>query len=844
MKDYLFREPRLLISRSGEIFLNFITCAFYVLAPFCAFALFVFGNAVSEGLGVLLLLFLADRALHFGEAERTLIEVDQGDGNVALALTPRGYRYISRAFRKSLFHGDNFYLSLFRGLISQHGIKIAVRRLGRASGELLEKLDAYENDIPRSNPSSAGLRAGKRPREELLVHAEILMRGAFRSAQASGERYIEPRNIFAALFAAADPAARKYFEVINLSFEEAQAAIIFARWSGTLSWLKRIPVVLGGFAHRPRFLRHRIINRAWTSRPTPILDSYSTDLTDLAREEKTGFLIGHKKEYDTLVHVISRIGKPNALLVGEPGAGKSTIIAHLAFNITKDLVPPILFDKRLVSLDVGELIAEATPEILAGRLRKIVEEILLAQNIVLFIPDAHNLFRTAQAKGINAIDVLLPVIKSEAIPTICETYPREFKQYIEPRSDFLDQFQVVRVDEISEEEATRFLIYTALLLERQSGIFATLQAVRGAVTIGHRYFTQKLLPGSAVDLLKQAFAVARERKLDAVSYDIVAEIAEGQSKIPIQQAGEVETEKLLNLENIIHKRLVNQNAAVAAVSSALREYRSGLSRRGGPIATFLFVGPTGVGKTELAKILAEAQFGTRDAMKRFDMSEYQDKQSIFQFIGTPDGERTGALTDAILANPYSLVLLDEFEKAHPDILNLFLQVFDDGRLTDGLGRTVNFENTIIIATSNAHSEFIKTEVEKGRQIEAIGEELKKKLTDYFKPELLNRFSNVIVFRNLKLEEIYIVTGFLIDEVAGLLRDTHGIELQVEDTAQKKIAELGYSPVFGARPLRQMISEKIRGVLAEKILRKEVGRGDTLILSVSGEEFTWRKEARQ
>ncbi|MEK7086680.1 MAG: AAA family ATPase, partial [Patescibacteria group bacterium] len=345
----------------------------------------------------------------------------------------------------------------------------------------------------------------------------------------------------------------------------------------------------------------------------------------------------------------------------------------------------------------------------------------LAGNIVLFVPNIHDLFRTAQNRSLNAIDMLLPVLKNESIPVVGESYPREFKQFIEPRSDFLEQFEVVSVEEISEAEAVRFLIYASLILERKFKVFITFRAVRKAVELAHRYFKNKQLPGSAADLLKQTLAEASHNRLKILTAEMIIGTAERQSKIPIQKASDEEIKKLLGLEVLIHERLINQNVAVASVSRALREYRSGLSRKGGPIAAFLFVGPTGVGKTELSKILAKIQFGSSEEMVRFDMSEYQDKQSIFRFIGTPDGERSGALTDAILAKPYSLILLDEFEKAHPDILNLFLQVFDDGRLTDSLHRTVDFQNTIIIATSNAHSDFIKTEIENGRKIEEMPE---------------------------------------------------------------------------------------------------------------------------
>ena len=316
--------------------------------------------------------------------------------------------------------------------------------------------------------------------------------------------------------------------------------------------------------------------------------------------------------------------------------------------------------------------------------------------------------------------------------------------------------------------------------------------------------------------------------------DVIA-VVERKINIPIQRAGKKETEKLLNLENIIHQSLIDQEQAVSNVSRALREYRSGLSRKGGPIASFLFVGPTGVGKTELSKILAKIQFGSENLMVRFDMSEYQTKESIMRFIGTPDGKISGSLTDAIMQKPFSLVLLDEFEKAYPDILNLFLQVFDDGRLTDSLGRTVDFSNTIIIATSNAHSNFIKDRIEAGDKIEKISEELKKKLTEYFKPELLNRFSQIMVFKNLSQEDIAAVAKLQLKSLAKDLEE-QGIDFLCDEEATRKIAELGYDPVFGARPLRGVISEKIRSVLAEKILRGEIVKGDSVKIGVKNKEI--------
>ena len=272
-----------------------------------------------------------------------------------------------------------------------------------------------------------------------------------------------------------------------------------------------------------------------------------------------------------------------------------------------------------------------------------------------------------------------------------------------------------------------------------------------------------------------------------------------------------------------------------AVSQSLREYRSGLSRDGGPIAAFLFVGPTGVGKTELSKILARIQFGSEKLMARFDMSEYQTKESISRFIGSSDGKIAGSLTEAIIQRPYSLILLDEFEKAHPDILNLFLQVFDDGRLTDALGRTVDFSNTIIISTSNAHSDFIKTHIDAGTAMETIADELKKKLTQYFKPELLNRFSRIIVFKNLSPENIKAIAALQLKDLERVVGEGHGIVLEFSDEVVGRVAELGYDPAFGARPLRGVISDKIKSVLAEKILKSEIINGSSVkIILENGE----------
>lgn len=823
-----FKEPCLDLSAGGDIFVRSVSRLSYVLIVAITVVFFFSDLEALRWLSIVFLFFTLDRVIHLGEGEIALRELKGENVNIAMALTPRAHAFLNAAFRRSLAVSEDFSLVLLSFLASERDTKEVLKRLDVSPKEFAAKItDFVSRDVLPAN------------RADLLSNLEDVARGAYVVALETNEKFIHPRNLLLGLYKNKYPAVYRIFGLFNIRFEDLKEALLFGRYAKSMAGIRRVPAHLGGFAHRPRRLRHRVMNRAWTARPTPTLDEFSEDLTDLAREEKIGLLIGHEKEFSDLLSIISRPGKPNAILVGEPGSGKSTIMAHLAFRMIKDDVPSVLFDKRLVSLEITELLGNAPPEILASRIQKIFNEIVLAGNIVLFIPNIHDLFRTAQAKSLSAIDLLLPLVRNSAIPLIGETYPREFKQYIEPRTDFLDQFDVVRVEEINEGEAIRFLAYYSLILEKEFGVYITFRAVGSAVRLAHRYFRGRPLPGSAVDLLKRAAGRATQIRTKIIDEKVIIALAEETSKIPIEAAGGAEAEKLLNLEVLIHERLVNQETAARAVSRALREYRSGLSRKGGPIATFLFVGPTGVGKTELSKILADIQFGSKEAMRRFDMSEYQEKSSISRLIGASDGERTGALTDAILENPYSLLLLDELEKAHPDILNLFLQVFDDGRLTDSLGRTVTFENTIIIATSNAHSDFIKSEVEAGRKMEEIGEELKKKLTDYFKPELLNRFSDVIVFRSLNPDEIAAIAKLLLGDVSRLVEEVHGITLSYTDEAIRKIAEMGFSSIFGARPLRQVISERVRGVLAEKILKKEIDRGNKIELILDNGNFQFK-----
>ena len=783
-------------------------------------------------LGVLGLLFLIDRLLHFGQGERSLLNLKvrpEQKINIANYLTPASLGVLERALEKALITNNDFFLYLIEFLIDNRDIQEGLLRMDVPVKEFEQKIDDLIKETQKNPPL-------KDSRQDLINKIEILLKIASRLSINNQEKYIEPRSLFSGLSLVGDEKVNRIFNLFSIAPNDLENALIFGRFRKKFKWLKHLPTALGGFASRPYKIRHRFMNRAWTARPTPTLDKHSVDFTDLAREQKAGFLIGHEVEYDRMVDILSRQTKANVMLVGEPGSGKETLVAHLAFELIKDKVPNSLFDKRLVALQVGNLVSGASAEEVSARVNKIIEEVILAGNIVLYVPDIHNLSKTSGPQYLSAADILIPVIVSDAFPVVGATYPKEFKQLIEAQSDFANAFEVIRVNEISEDEAVKLLTYDSIILENQYKIIICFGAIKQAVILAHKYFRHKLLPSSAEDLLKEALADATQKGDKVLQANDIIAIAERKTDIPIHRAGEKEAKKLLDLEKIIHQRLINQEEAVKAVSRAFREYRSGLSRKGGPIAVFLFVGPTGVGKTELSKILTKIQFGSENMMLRFDMSEYQDKQSIFRFIGSPDGKIAGSLTEAVIQKPYCLILLDEFEKAHPDILNLFLQVFDEGRLTDNLGRTVDFTNAVIIATSNAHSDFIKTHIEAHTPFETITEQLKKKLTDYFKPELLNRFSNIIVFKPLSPENIEAITKLQLQDLSETCSETQGINLVFDEAVVKKIGELGYDPAFGARPLRGVISEKIRSVLAEKILKEEIVKGGTAKVILEDQEI--------
>lgn len=810
----------------GRIFIRIVSYVSYVVFLVAGLSLVFSDIPQLRALGILIAIFFADMALHVGEGDKPFSEMnDKGQINLAEYISPASYSVLEKSFDRSVISQSDFFLEVSKELLERKEIKEGLSRLDLKPDEVRQKLNSLITSARDEK---------KYEKKEIRQMAEVLVISAGTRSIANRREFIEPVDLFSGLFFAGDERINRLLNTFSMNMEDIELALLLSSLKRKLKF--RLPPSIAGFSFETqRKLRHRVVNRAWTSRPTSTLDKYSSDLTDMAQGGEVGFVVGHEKYYQRMVDALCRPLDPNVLLVGEEGIGKGTIVEHLARQIVKDEVPPELFDKRLVSLEISSLVAGASQEELQARLKIIADEVFVAGNIILYIPDFHNLLKTSGNNYLSAADALIPIIKNNSFPVIGATYPREFKGMIETRSDITGIFEVIRVEEISEADARRVLIYESLIYEKKTGIVVGFSAVKSAVTFAKKYIAGEFLPSSAQELLKDSLAIAEREGKKYLGRDEVIKAVEAKVNIPVHDADKAEADALLNLEDTIHKRLIGQEEAVKAVSGALREYRSGLSRPGGPIATFLFVGPTGVGKTELAKILAKIQFGSESAMIRFDMTEYQSKDSFYRFIGSPDGKVSGALTDAVLQKPYSLILLDEFEKAFPDILNLFLQVFDDGRLTDNLGRVVGFQNTIIIATSNAHSDIINESLSKGEKMTDIAEYLKKKLTDVFKPELLNRFSRVVVFGDLSPKEVGAIAKINLADLAEMVSG-QGIKMSFDESAVNQIAKLGYEPAFGARPLRRAIEENLRAPLAEKLLKKEINRGGNVKVVFENEKF--------
>ena len=668
------------------------------------------------------------------------------------------------------------------------------------------------------------------------------------------------------------------------------------------------------------------------STKTPTLDEFGSNLTHLAAESKLDPVVGRQHEIDRVIQILGRRTKNNPVLIGEPGVGKTAIAEGLAQRITTGDVPDILEDKRVLTLDIGLLVAGTKYRgEFEERLKKIMEEIRSAGNVILVIDEVHTLIGAGAAEGaIDAANILKPALARGELQCIGATTLDEYRKHIERDAALERRFQPVMVGEPSVEDTIEILRGLRERYEQHHRLKITDEAIVAAATLGDRYISDRFLPDKAIDLIDEAGSRVRllnsklppaakevdkqlrevqKQKEDAVrqqdytkagelrdrevelreqlrsilqarrdeepaaessletvavpttasveepgqeglrtplvTEEDIAQIVASWTGVPVQKLTESESVKLLNMEETLHQRLIGQDEAVKAVSRAIRRARVGLKNPNRPIASFIFSGPTGVGKTELTKALAAYFFGSEEAMIRLDMSEFMERHTVSKLIGSPPGyvgfNEGGQLTEAVRRRPYTVVLFDEIEKAHPDVFNLLLQLLEDGRLTDSKGRTVDFKNTLIIMTSNIGSKVIEKgggglgfefgggdaeETQYNRIRSLVNEELKQ----YFRPEFLNRLDEIIVFRQLTRDEVKEIAEIMLREVFGRMREK-GISLSVTDAFKERLVEEGYNPSYGARPLRRAVMRLLEDSLAEEFLSGRIGEGDSAIVDV-------------
>jgi ATP-dependent Clp protease ATP-binding subunit ClpC len=587
-------------------------------------------------------------------------------------------------------------------------------------------------------------------------------------------------------------------------------------------------------------LKKGSLAKEWTTGYTITLDKYSFDWRDTIKQMGFEEIIGHQNEIKMVERILSRSKLNNVLLVGQPGVGRGSIIQALTMKsfFGKSLAP--INYKRVVELDLSSLISNiedpGETEIILG---KIFQEAVLAGNVILVINEFHNFVGGAARPGVIDISGLIaPFLKLPQFQIVAVTSYIGLHKYIEKNPSMLSLFEKVEVSEISRLETIKLLENLALRLEAKYKLLFTYPAIRDVFSFSKRYMPATPFPKKAMDLLDEAAVyVVHSTKDKMLLPKHIAKIITQKTEIPVGEMEKKEKEILLNLENLIHQRLINQNEAVKEISAALRRARAGVSKRKGPMGCFLFLGPTGVGKTETAKALSEIYFKTESRMIRLDMSEFQAVKDISRLIGSSETE--GLLTTNVRETPFSLVLLDEVEKAHPNILNLFLQVLDEGRLTDGLGRKVDFSNTIIIATSNAGYKIILEVLKEKSEWSSV----KQKLLDYlfkkaiFRPEFINRFDAMVVFRPLSKENLLDIAELMFQRLKKHLKEK-GVDFIITQPLKQKIVELGYNPVFGARNLKRVIQDKVENVLAQALLSGELKRGDKV--EIDPQEFRLKK----
>jgi ATP-dependent Clp protease ATP-binding subunit ClpC len=786
----------------------------------------------------------------------------------------------ARSLNHSYIGTEHILLGLVR---EEEGV--AARVLVNLGIGLSKVRSAVEFIIGRGDKPGTG-ETGLTPRAKKVIELAI------DEARQMGHNYIGTEHLLLGLLREGEGVASSVLDSFGITLERARAEV-----SHILT--QNVP---------PRSRASRSSSR------TPALDQLGTDLTDQARKGKLDPVIGRHKEIERVIQILSRRTKNNPALIGEPGVGKTAIVEGLAHRIVAGDVPETLQDKRLIALDMGSLVAGTKYRgEFEERLKKIIDEIKTAGNFVIFIDEFHTMVGAGAAEGaVDAANILKPSLARGELQCIGATTLDDFRKHVERDSALERRFQPVLVEEPSVDDTMDILRGIKSRYEEHHHLKISDEALSAATNLASRYIPDRFLPDKAIDLIDEAASRVRirhstipislrqkreqadsirkdkEAAMSTQQYDYAAELRDRELQIdeekkkledewrseqeqenvevkkediaevvsmwigvPVVQLAENETSRLLNMEEVLHKRIVGQDEAITAISKAIRRARAGLKDPRRPIGNFIFLGPTGVGKTELARSLAEFMFGSEDTLIRIDMSEFMEKFAVSRLVGAPPGyvgyEEGGQLTEAVRRKPYCCILLDEIEKAHEDVFNLLLQIFDDGHLTDAKGRRVDFRNSIIIMTSNigaedilksggigfaSHSDEAKT---RERSYERMKENLLDKLKKRFKPEFLNRIDDQVVFRSLTKEQIRQIVDLNLVSVSKQLEEK-GIHLRVTDTVKDFLGEKGYSEEYGARPLRRIIQSLVEDRLSEDLLRGKFHAGDTVVVDLAGEEI--------
>lgn len=741
--------------------------------------------------------------------------------------------------------------------------------------------------------------------------AKTIMEYAVEQAQALGHDYIGTEHILLGIIYDTESIACEILISLGADLDIIHDAILDLLNEDTLNDMPKLNVFKENKA--PKKDNNTKDNKQKNNSATPLLDKYGRDLNILAQEEKIDPVIGRNREIERVIQILSRRTKNNPILIGEPGVGKTAVTEGLAQRLINGNIPKVLASKHIISLNMASLVAGTKYRgDFEDRLKKIIDEIIENKNIILFIDEMHTLIGAGAAEGsMDAANILKPALSRGEIQVIGATTLKEYKKYIEKDSALERRFQTIMVNEPSAEDAISILKGIRNKYEKFHCAKITDEAIKAAVKISQRYITDRFLPDKAIDLMDEAAAKvrlktvniptnisqleqkiqdlkkAKEKAIDNQDYELaatirdqeiqikeelstakvawetqnnaqvavteedIADVATLWTGIPVKRLVAKEADRLLHIEDIIHKRVVGQNEGVNAVAKAIRRARAGLKDPKRPIGSFLFLGPTGVGKTELARSLAEAIFGDESAMIRFDMSEYMEKHTVSRMLGAPPGyigyDEGGLLTDAVRRKPYAVILLDEIEKAHPDIFNILLQVLDDGRLTDSQGRTVDFKNTVIIMTSNAGAFKLQPQktntmgftVNEDKQIKQnakkiVMDEVKRQ----FKPEFLNRIDEIIIFEPLTDKELTQIVTLLLNDVQKRLAEMD-IELIIKDEVKSYLLKHGTDTIYGARPLKRAVQRYLQDPLAEQLLQKNIKSMQKIIVDCVEDKLTFK-----